>query len=58
VFPDNEGGVIERFYQDWHMLVRLHERSRAEHSHPGFAPHVHSHVKLVAARIPAETECS
>jgi SAM-dependent methyltransferase len=21
-----------------------------EHSHPGFAPHVHSHIKLIAAR--------
>jgi len=28
----------------------------AEHSHPGFAPHAHSHIKLVAARQPERTQ--
>jgi SAM-dependent methyltransferase len=52
VFPDDEDGTVEQFYRGWRTLLRLHERGRAEHSHPGFAPHRHSHVKLVAARIP------
>jgi SAM-dependent methyltransferase len=50
VFPDQEGGIVEQFYDGWQPLFHVHERGRAEHSHPGFAPHVHSHVKLVAAR--------
>jgi SAM-dependent methyltransferase len=50
VSPDEEGGVVERFYHDWHMLLLAHERGRTERSHPGFAPHVHSHIKLIAAR--------
>jgi hypothetical protein len=52
VFPEDEGGLVERFYQKWHLLLRCYERGRAEHSHPGFGPHVHSHVKLIAARNP------
>jgi hypothetical protein len=50
VFPDEEGGVVESFYQDWDMLLLAHERGRSERSHPGFAPHVHSYIKLIAAR--------
>jgi SAM-dependent methyltransferase len=50
VFPDEEGGVVERFYHDWDTLLLAHERGRSEHSHPGFAPHVHSYIKLIAAR--------
>ncbi len=56
VFPDDEGGTVERFYQSWRILLCAHERNRAEHSHPGFAPHAHSHVKLIAARTLAQTE--
>jgi hypothetical protein len=52
VFPDEEGGIVECFYHDWRELLRASERGRAEHSHPGFGPHVHSHIKLVAARCP------
>ena len=33
---------------DWRALLHVRERGRAEHSHPGFGPHVHSHIKLVA----------
>jgi SAM-dependent methyltransferase len=51
VFPEDEGGTVERFYQGWRVLLRFHERDRSERSHPGFAPHVHSHVKLIAARL-------
>jgi len=50
VFPDVEGGVVERFYQDWDMLLHAYQRGRREHSHPGFGPHVHSHIKLIATR--------
>jgi SAM-dependent methyltransferase len=55
VFPEDEGGMVERFYQGWRPLLRSYERDRTERSHPGFAPHVHSHVKLIAARL-ARTE--
>jgi cyclopropane fatty-acyl-phospholipid synthase-like methyltransferase len=51
VFPDQEGGTVEQFYGGWRPLFHARERGRAEHSHPGFAPHVHSYVKLVAARV-------
>lgn len=54
--PDDENGTIEHFYRGWRILHHAHERDRAEHSHPGFAPHVHSHIKLVAARNPIDTE--
>ncbi len=50
VFPEEEGGTVERFYRDWRTLHHTRERSRPEHSHPGLAPHVHSHIKLVATR--------
>lgn len=56
VFPDEEGGAVERFYAGWRTLLRVRERDRAEHSHPGFAPHAHSHIKLVAARQPERTQ--
>lgn len=56
VFPDDERGTVERFYQDWRILHHAHERDRVERSHPGFAPHAHSHIKLVAVRNAAETE--
>jgi SAM-dependent methyltransferase len=52
VFPDEEGGIVERFYQSWHKLLHANERGRPEHSHPGLGPHVHSHIKLIAARRP------
>jgi SAM-dependent methyltransferase len=52
VFPDEEGGTVERFYQDWQPLFHVRERNRLEHSHPGFEPHSHSYIKLVAARLP------
>jgi hypothetical protein len=42
--------------KDWDMLLLAHEQQRREHSHPGFAPHVHSHIKLIAARAIGTTE--
>lgn len=56
VFPDEEGGVVEHFYEDWDVLLHDHERKRREHSHPGFAPHVHSYIKLIAARVPGQAK--
>jgi SAM-dependent methyltransferase len=56
VFPDEEGGIVEGFYRNWNILLHAHERERREESHPGFAPHVHSHIKLIAARAPGMTE--
>jgi SAM-dependent methyltransferase len=55
VFPDQEGGTVEQFYGGWRPLFHARERGRSEHSHPGFAPHVHSYVKLVAARVPGRS---
>jgi SAM-dependent methyltransferase len=55
VFPDEEGGTVEMFYQDWQILHHARERGRTEHSHPGLGPHAHSHIKLVAARHPERT---
>jgi hypothetical protein len=55
VFPDAQGGIVEQFYGGWRTLLHARERDRAEHSHPGFAPHAHSHIKLVAARPPDRT---
>lgn len=51
-FPDQEGGTVEQFYGGWQPLLHIYERDSAEHSHPGFAPHAHSHIKLIAARWP------
>jgi SAM-dependent methyltransferase len=51
-FPDEEGGTVEQFYNGWQALLHSYERDRSEHSHPGFAPHAHSYIKLIAARRP------
>jgi SAM-dependent methyltransferase len=56
VFPDEEGGTVELFYRGWRPLLHARERGRAEHSHPGLGSHVHSHIKLVAARQREESE--
>lgn len=55
LFPDEEGGTVEGFYASWRTLLLARERGRRDHSHPGFGPHVHSHIKLVAARRPERT---
>lgn len=58
VFPDDEGGIVERFYRNWRPLYRAYERGCDEHSHPGFKPHVHSHIKLIQSRASARDESS
>lgn len=50
VFPDEEGGAVELFYQGWDTVLHAYQRGKHEHSHPGFAPHAHSHIKLIATR--------
>lgn len=58
VFPAEDRGAVERYYRNWHLVLHLHERNRMEHSHPGFAPHAHSQIKLIAARGHPKTEAS
>lgn len=52
VFPDDEGGVVERFYQPNDVVTVRYQRAKVESSHPGFANHVHSYIKLLA-RLPS-----
>jgi hypothetical protein len=47
-----EGGIVEQFYSGWQALLHVYERVRLGHSHPGFSPHAHSHIKLIASRRP------
>lgn len=47
VFPDDEGGAVERFYRQCDILTRRYQRAKAEGSHPGFAKHVHSYLKMI-----------
>ncbi|WP_194892370.1 class I SAM-dependent methyltransferase [Catenulispora pinisilvae] len=54
VFPDDEGGIVEDFYQDHTKLRYALERDRPERSHPGFGAHHHSHIKLITEVNPAE----
>lgn len=56
VFPDDEGGIVEDFYQDNKRLLHALERDRPERSHPGFGVHQHSHIKLVTEVNPAEQQ--
>lgn len=50
VFPEPEGGGVELFYRNWDIRLLTYERDQPEHSHPGFAPHAHSYIKLIARR--------
>jgi SAM-dependent methyltransferase len=50
VFPEPEGGGVEHFYRNWDIRLLAYERDQPEHSHPGFAPHAHSYIKLIAQR--------
>jgi SAM-dependent methyltransferase len=50
VFPEPEGGVVEQYYRNWDILLLAYDRDQAEHSHPGFEPHAHSYIKLIARR--------
>ena len=56
VFPDDEGGIVEDFYQDSRRLLYALERDRPERSHPGFGVHQHSHIKLITEVNPAEQQ--
>lgn len=50
VFPEPEGGGVELFYRNWDIRLLTYDRDQPEHSHPGFAPHTHSYIKLIAQR--------
>lgn len=52
VLPDDEGGVVERFYQSHDVVTVRYQRAKVESSHPGFADHAHSYIKLLA-RLPS-----
>jgi len=56
VFPDDESGIVEDFYQDNRRLLHALERDRPERSHPGFGVHQHSHIKLITEVNPAEQQ--
>lgn len=54
VFPDDEDGVVEHFYQGHRKLLHALERGKTERSHPGFGAHQHSYIKLITELDPAE----
>lgn len=54
VLCDAEDGATAAQYAAWHRRRVWLERAKPETSHPGFPPHVHSFVKIVA-RKPEET---
>lgn len=47
VFPDSEGGTIEKLYEDWHPLFMRYDRNQIEKSHDDMEPHVHSYIKRI-----------
>jgi SAM-dependent methyltransferase len=47
VFPDDEGGVVEQFYRQHDIVAVMYQRAKIETSHPGFAEHVHSFIKML-----------
>lgn len=47
IFPDDEGGEVERFYKTHRILTAAYERAKPEASHPGFAEHAHSYIKMI-----------
>jgi SAM-dependent methyltransferase len=47
VFPDDEQGVVERFYLGEQLLLLVYPRGKLERSHPGFARHEHSFINQI-----------
>lgn len=45
VFPDEEGGIIEKMYSNWTGIFHLYDRNKPELSHDDMVPHVHSFIK-------------
>jgi SAM-dependent methyltransferase len=52
VFPDHEQGIVATAYADWSRNLHV-ERDKLERSHPGFPPHRHSMIKLLARKPPS-----
>jgi len=50
VFCDDEDGLVVKSYEKWAKEVIIFERSKAETSHSGMLPHMHSHIKLIARK--------
>ena len=51
VYPDNEGGLVERMYHDWEIVYKSYDRNKAELSHDEMPSHTHSFIKLICRRI-------
>lgn len=51
VFPDAEGGIIEKIYGDWETLFLTYDRNQIEKSHDDMEPHVHSYIKRIWRRM-------
>jgi 2-polyprenyl-3-methyl-5-hydroxy-6-metoxy-1,4-benzoquinol methylase len=49
VFSDKEDGIIAAAYAGWLTDIRF-ERNKPDRSHPGFPPHTHSMIKLLAQK--------
>jgi trans-aconitate methyltransferase len=49
VYCDREEGLIKRAYETWQHTALL-TRDKPETSHPGFPPHTHSMVRVLARK--------
>jgi tellurite methyltransferase len=50
VYCDDEHGIVESSYRDWHKEIFYFERDKAETSHSDLPAHRHSHIKLIARK--------
>lgn len=50
VFCDDENGITLSSYSDWWVEFLSFDRNKPEISHPGFEPHRHSFIKLIARK--------
>jgi len=51
VFPDDEQGIVEKFYLGEQLLQVFYLRRKLERSHPGFAHHEHSFINQIARLV-------
>lgn len=49
-FCDDEDGVVTGLYSHWKTEFLYFDRNKPETAHPTNAPHVHSHIKLIARK--------
>lgn len=50
VYADEEQGVVAGHYAGWKTQFLALERDKPEAAHPGFEPHQHSFVKIIARK--------